>query len=410
MSRKSKKTRYSLIAVFRDVAVILAVISTLIGFGPQIIDSVSKLVDTKRRHDLFGAYQDYGVDLFADESYREAIFAFEEALQIRPNDIDTQVWLKKAKLLRSLNDLRQINEKDAEELSFEVEFVLRRNPDDPQIHRFYYVRGNIRYVLGDLEKARASYRKALEIESDYAPALANLGAVSNELHSYEEAIAVLRKALAAGYREESVFNNLVFGLHSSGQSRKAVEIANRGLKLFPTSGGIYNELAIALYKLGRKEESVSALKIAVVMTSEEETDLFVQRATNLAYPLSDLGRVDEALSYLESARKAAPGEPQIYLALANVHRRAGNMHKAVAAYEKLGALGAYPDADDLVEWANLLYLLERRGEAGRILQMAIENWNGDPAVLERLNELAAALESTRLLEEIKQKQHSFDAR
>nr|NJM04055.1 tetratricopeptide repeat protein [Desulfobacula sp.] len=389
-----------MIAIFRDLAVILAVISSLIGFGPQLIDSVTKLVDTKRQYDLFSAYLNYGRDLLKDEFYRESANAFEEALKLQPHDIHTQIWLKKAKLLDALYKLHGIEPENIARLSFEVEFVIRSNSHDPDIYRYYYVQGNIRNVLKNLEGARDSYEKALKLKPDYGPALANLGAVFNDLKRHEEAIKTLRDALRSNYAEASVYNNLVFALHSAGEFQDAVSVANEGLRHFPTSAGIYNELGISLYRLGRMEESVSALKTAYIMTPEQDTDLFVQRSINLAYPLADLGRINDALSSLESAKDLMPESPHVYLALAHCHHKAGNDLKALEAYEKLGSLGAYPDPDDLIKWAQILERVKRPEEAGRILHMAVDTWKSNEKEMENIKALAIKLDDQELLKKI----------
>jgi tetratricopeptide (TPR) repeat protein len=397
---KATNSKGSMIAVFRDLAVILAVISSLIGFGPQIIDSITKLVDTKRQYDLFSAYIDYGKDLFKNEFYREATNAFEEALKLQPHDIHSQVWLKKAKLLEALYKLNDIQPEDIAQLSFEVEFVIRSSLYDPEVYRYYYVQGNIRNVLKNLEGARDSYEKALKLKADYGPALANLGAVLNDLKQHEKAIKVLRDAILSDYVEETVYNNLVFALHSAGKNQEAVSTANEGLRHFPTSAGIYNELGIALYRMGRMEESISALKTAYVMTPEQDTDHFVQRSINLAYPLADLGRIDEALSAIEAAKDLKPEDPHIYLSLAYCHNKSGNDLEALKAYEKISSLGAYPDSDELVKWAQILLRVGRSGEAIRILHIAVDTWKNNKKIIEKITALAAKLDDQELIKKI----------
>ena len=313
---------------------------------------------------------DYGRKLFNDELYSESVESFKEALNLQPHELSAQVWFKKARLMYALDKLQDIKKEDISKLSFEVEFVIKSNP--PDIYRYYYVQGNIRYFLTNFQGARESYEKALENKPNYGRALANLGAVLNDLKKHDEAAKTLRSALKSGYIEPAVYNNLTLALYSAGKNQEAVSIAREGLKHFPTHAGIYNELGITLYQLGRKEESISTLKTAYVMTSKTDTDHVVQRLANLAYPLADTGRIDEALSYLQSAKDLSPEYPHIYLALAHCYNVAKNDIKAVEAYEKIGYLGGYPDPDGLVKWAQALERLKRPKEASRILYIAIE--------------------------------------
>ncbi|MFH2058703.1 MAG: tetratricopeptide repeat protein [Pseudomonadota bacterium] len=365
-----EKTSHYLISRVRDLALIFGVISSLIGFGPQILESLHKLVEAKGLHALYTAYVNYGRELFESERYSDSTQSFEKALEIRPHDFSVQVWLKKAQLMDALDKLQDIKKEDISKLSFDVEFIIKSNP--PDIYRYYYVQGNIRYILMDFKGAYESYEKSLKDKPDYGRALSNLGATFNELKEYDKAAKTLQAALESGYVNKEVYGNLCFALRNAGKNIDAVSIAQEGLKHFSTSAAIYNELGIALYRLSRLEASISALKTACIMTPKIEINLVVQRMTNIAYPLTDIGRTDEALSYLQQAKDLAPENMYIYLALAHFYTIAKDDVKTVEAYEKLGALGGYPDPDDLIKWALALERLKKTGEASRILSIALE--------------------------------------
>jgi hypothetical protein len=50
------KPKKSVMSWSKDLVVILGIISSLIGFGPQILDSLDKLSGTTQRYSLFSAY------------------------------------------------------------------------------------------------------------------------------------------------------------------------------------------------------------------------------------------------------------------------------------------------------------------------------------------------------------------
>ncbi len=398
-----EKKSHAFISVLRDLAVVLGVIVSIIGFGPNIIESLDKLQEAWSRYNLYSSYVDYGKRLFEEELYSEAVDSFKEALALRPNDFDAQVWFKKAQLMLSLNKLSNIKKEELPRLSFEVEFVIRSNPEEEDIYRYYYVQGNIRYFLKDFKGAKKSYEKAIELKPDFGKAWANLGAALNELKRHEAATKALRKALKAENKTAEVYNDLVLALYSSGKSLEAVSVAREGLEKFPANAAIYNELGIALYKLGRKEEAASALKTALVMTSKKDLEGVIQRTVNLAYPLADIGRIDEALSYLENARKLTPDDPYVYLALAHCYLLAKNDSKAVDAYEKISSLGSHPNPHDLVKWAEALYRLKRPREAARILYIALgDAANGQEirGLMEKIKALSVKLNDQELFKRI----------
>lgn len=390
-----EKGTTSTISIFRDLALVIGVISSLIGFGPQIVESFNKLMDAKRQHTLYSAYFDYGQDLFQSEHYSDSIQAFEEAIKLRPNDISVQVMLKKARLMNALYNLHEINKSELPKLSFEVEFVIKSKPRD--IFRFYYVQGNIRYFLNDFEGARTSFEEALACSSRYGPALANLGATLNVLKRHDEAVKMLQTALESGYIEPAVYNNLILALRSLGKNIEAISVAKEALNRFPAHAGIHNELGIALYRIGRMEDALSELKTAFIMTSKKDTNQIVERLVNLSYPLADIGQIKKALSYLQSAKELLPENPNIYLAEAHCHNITKNDKKALEAYEKITALGYYPDPDELLKWANILQRLERLKEASKILIMTLEKSRENKQLMTAIRALAKKLGDQEIL-------------
>jgi tetratricopeptide (TPR) repeat protein len=385
-SPNADKPKRSVLSVSKDLVVSLGIISTVIGFGPQILDSLDKLSGTHQRYSLFSAYVTYGRDLFKEERFNEAARSFEEGLTLRPYDFALQLDLKKARLLHALYRLDSIKVDELAKLSFEVEVVIRSKVSD--VYRFYFVQGNIRYIQKDYKGARQSYEKALEVKPDYAKAMSNLGATLNDLKEFPAAARMLRAALQAGDIEPAVYNNLSIALWSAGAYDEAIVVAQEGIKLFPTYGQLYNELGVALYKSGRLKEAVSAFKTAQVMIPKWQKNNLLECLTNISYPLAALGRTDEALNYLNQAKNVMPDNPHIYLAMAACYQQAGNDAKALEAYEQLGALGVYPDPPEMIKWAAILERFHRSKEASMRLYMALEKGAHDPQIIQTIQHLA----------------------
>ncbi len=223
------KPKKSVMSLSKDLVVTLGIISTVIGFGPQILDSLDKLSGTKQRYSLFSTYVNYGHALFNEERFNEASQSFEEALSYRPHDFAVQLDLKKSRLLSALYRLQDIKADELAKLAFEVEVVIRSNV--PDLYRFYFVQGNIRYIQKDYKGASKSYEKALEIKPDYAKAMSNLGATLNDLKDFPAAVRMLKAAILAGDVEPAVYNNLTIALWSSGAYGQAIAAAQEGIKL-----------------------------------------------------------------------------------------------------------------------------------------------------------------------------------
>jgi tetratricopeptide (TPR) repeat protein len=394
------KPKRSAMSVSKDLVVCLGIITTLVGFGPQILDSLDKLSGTTQRYALFSTYVNYGHDLFNEDRFDEASRSFEEALALRPYDFAIQLDLKKSRLLHSLYRLQDIQTDELAKLSYEVEVVIRSKV--PEVHRFYFVQGNIRYIKKDYTGARRSYEKALEVKSDYAKAMSNLGATFNELKDFPAAVRMLRAAIQAGDVTPAVYNNLIIALWSSKAYDEAIAVAQAGIKLFPTYGQLYNELGVAFYKLGRMEEAVSAFKTAHVMIPKWQKNNLLECLTNISYPLAALGRTDEALGYLYQAKEVMPDNPHIYLAMATCYQKAGSDGKALEAYEHLGALGVYPDPPEMIQWAAILERFRRSKEASMRLYMALEKGKQNEEIIQTIRHMAEKFKYQDVLQRLKE--------
>lgn len=399
-SPNTDKPKKSVLSISKDLVVTLGIISTVVGFGPQILDSLDKLSGTHQRYSLFSTYVNYGRDLFKEERFNEAARSFEEALTLRPYDFAVQLDLKKARLLHALYRLNNIQVDELAKLSFEVEVVIRSNV--PDVYRFYFVQGNIRYVQKDYKGARQSYEKALEVKPDYAKAMSNLGATLNDLKDFPAAARMLRSALQAGDIDPAVYNNLSIALWSAGAYDEAIVVAQEGIKLFPTYGQLYNELGVALYKSGRMVEAVSAFKTAHVMIPKWQKNNLLECLTNISYPLAALGRTTEALDYLQQAKVVMADNPHIYLAMATCYQQAGNDTKALEAYEQLGALGVYPDPPEMIKWAAILERLRRSKEASMRLYMALEKGKHEPQIIKMIQSQAEKYNYQDILQRIRE--------
>ncbi|MFA4902603.1 MAG: tetratricopeptide repeat protein [Desulfobaccales bacterium] len=399
-SAPAGKPKKSVMSFSKDLVVCLGIITTLIGFGPQILDSLDKLSGTTQRYSLFSTYVNYGQALFNEERFNEASRSFEEALSFRPHDFGVQLELKKTRLLHALYRLQDIQAEELAKLAFEVEVVIRSNV--PDLYRFYFVQGNIRYIQKDYKGAVKSYEKALEIKPDYAKAMSNLGATLNDLKDFPAAVRMLKAAIRAGDVEPAVYNNLTIALWSSGAYDQAIVTAQEGIKLFPTYGQLYNELGITFYKLGRMEEAVSAFKTAHVMIPKWQKPNLLECLTNISYPLAALGRTDEALYYLRQAKEVMPDNPHIYLAMATCYQEAGSDAKALEAYEQLGALGVYPDPPEMIKWAAILERFHRPREASMRLYMALEKSKHDERTVQTIQEMAEKYKYQDILQRIRE--------
>jgi tetratricopeptide (TPR) repeat protein len=124
--------------------------------------------------------------------------------------------------------------------------------------------------------------------------------------------------------------------------------------------------------------------------------------TNISYPLAALGRIDEALHYLNQAKGVMPDNPHIYLAMAACYQRAGSDAKALEAYEQLGTLGVYPDPPEMIKWAAILERFHRPREASMRLYMALEKGRKDEQIVQTIQEIAEKFKYQDIIQRIRE--------
>lgn len=140
----------------------------------------------------------------------EALILFETALKANPKI--EQLWLTYIKAL-----IKQKKFENAKQL---LEQAKKQNLSAENL---YFMDAQINQNMGKLDKAEASYIKALELKSDYAEAHNSLGNIFKDLGRLDEAEACYRKAIASriGYRE--AHENLAKILRELGRIEEAID-------------------------------------------------------------------------------------------------------------------------------------------------------------------------------------------
>jgi serine/threonine-protein kinase len=198
--------------------------------------------------------------------------------------------------------------------------------------RLHTVRG-IRQ--GNLQKAEAAARRALQLDPGLAEAHTSLGGVLWRHWKWDEAEAELR--LAIELEPEYAESRRVYG--------------------------------IFLMTLRRFEESVAVLKRA-----RELDPLSPTISVEYALGLTKTGRLDEALLELERARQLDPTFSRVYQGIAFVHAARRDWEGAIAALE---LPPAQPRGETRNPWLGYYYSLAGRETEARAVLNSIESYTAD---------------------------------
>jgi tetratricopeptide (TPR) repeat protein len=179
------------------------------------------------------------------KEYREAIKAYEKALELNPD------------FPEALNNLGVVlvalgADENAKEAIEKYNLALTKKPGYAAA---FYNWGNLLRETGDLPGAIEKYQGALNSTPNDPDILYNLGYVFNASEQYEEAIESYRKALEAKPDDADILHNLGISLFSSGQKREALATLYKARQLRPDDEEIRETLESVIQDTVQEEQA-----------------------------------------------------------------------------------------------------------------------------------------------------------
>jgi tetratricopeptide (TPR) repeat protein len=262
------------------------------------------------------------------EGFENAIQHFERAIQMDPNYADPYVGLGDTYGLLPVYNFADAGEAMPKAKSY-AEKAIELNPELASAYN------SIAWVLHayeyDWAGAEANYRKAIQLNPNYATGHHWFG--------------------------EFLYNmgNLVEGYT---HLRKAIELA-------PTSKIILSQFAFCCWMLNKNEEALENVEKAL------EIDPLFHFSLAIKYYRLRQGSIDEAISVAEEARKSFPEQPEYLRLLFHLNWVAGDREKALNHFIEL--LDRYHDSYQKTEIAGIYFRLNQSNNAFRWLQKAVDD-------------------------------------
>jgi tetratricopeptide (TPR) repeat protein len=198
--------------------------------------------------------------------------------------------------------------------------------------------------LGDLDKAEASYRRALESDPNFAMAHCNLGHVLLALGRVDAAALSYRRAVETQADFVDALNGLANALKESGRLEQALPLYQKALALKPDNAEVLNNLACSFNDLMRLEEAEACFRQALVVDP-----LHAEAHNNLSKVLRLRGRADEAQASSLRALEIDPNLVFAYSVLSQLQSDRGNFAEAENLLKR--AVAIKPDSVDA--WAGI---------------------------------------------------------
>jgi tetratricopeptide (TPR) repeat protein/formylmethanofuran dehydrogenase subunit E len=221
------------------------------------------------------------------------------------NDPSLAVRMEIARALASV-PLDQVNPGSAEQLKVLFDEYLKnlgQNADMPETQLQLGVFFSARQFW---EPAEIAYRRALQLNPQFLPALLNLADLYRVLEREDEARQVLQQAILIAPDSPVAYHALGLLETRAGNSEVALENLGKAASLEQT--GVRNRYvyAIALHDSGQGDKAITKLK-ALLRVAPENPDILVALVTYS----QGAGRTDQAKRYANKLKQLMPNDPGI---------------------------------------------------------------------------------------------------
>ena len=205
--------------------------------------------------------------------------------------------------------------------------------DSPEAYRSY-VEGVELYKKLFLVEARAAFRRAVELDSNFAMAYFRLS-LTDEMSARKRALEKAWQLKERVTEKERLQIEAAYANQIEYRPERAAEILEQLLKKHPRNVGGYEHLSHIYQTLGRHEMSVATLLAGL------KVDTLAKSMWNLlGYNYAGLNQKRRALEAIDHYLRLAPGEPNPYDSKGEIYFVFGNVDSANLWYQKALSLRA----------------------------------------------------------------------
>ena len=240
------------------------------------------------------------------------------------------------------------------------EQLIRRSPDDPQLH---YLVGGAHWKGKDFREAQAAFRKALELKPDFVDAEIALASVSLDSGDSETALASARR-LQSAYPDQSVGYRVEGRILKSEGQPAAATVAFQQAFEREKSSATARELAESLHESGRTADAIQVLEGWMQATPAD-----LDSKAMLGLYLQQAGRPADAIAVYESiVGESRQANPLLLNNLAWLYHEQGDQRAQGVAKQAYELAPTRPEVADTYGW--ILYHAGEKHQGLTILQQA----------------------------------------
>jgi TolB-like protein/DNA-binding winged helix-turn-helix (wHTH) protein len=335
-----------------ELTTMLAKNSTL-----RVVSRTSVMQYKGARRPLPEIARELGVDGILEGSVERTGDKVHMTIQLIQGPSDTHIWAESYD--RDANDVVSLPREAAQTIAKKLNsVVVEQAPQryvSPEAHDAY-LRGRYLWFAGKNEEASKYFRKATELQPDYAPGWAGLSTyygqgAGGELYPKDAIANEVEAASKAVELDESLpWAHLSLGaaMFFSWNWPRAEQEISRAIELDPNFGEAYHFRSKMLSAFGRNEEAIEAEKKAM------ELDPF-ERPFAMAFTYFLARQYDAAINEARLRLETRPDDIILHWALWEAYRRKGAEKEAAQELEKSVLLQG---------WTNSAAAIHRQFERG----------------------------------------------
>ena len=262
--------------------------------------------------------------LFFSGRYSEAIIAYQQAVQLKPDY--HQAWSNQGSALFHLQRYP--------EAIAAYDRALGIHPDYPEA---WNNKGGALSKLGQYEEALAAYDRAVELKPDYVEAWNNRGLALMELKRYKESVASYNRAVKLKPDYVEAWNNRGLAFAAANLHEHALRCFEKAQGLNPDNIDAYRYQGVSLAALERYPEAIRAYQRGTEIQPNDIPTWYY-----LGQLLTQLERYDEAIAAYDEAIALQPAIPEIWYNRAGCYSAQGFVAPCLESLQEALRLAPHP--------------------------------------------------------------------
>jgi tetratricopeptide (TPR) repeat protein len=319
--------------------------------------------------DNFQAHNNFGLALFAEGKFEEAIFHYNEAIRLKP---DSLPYYNKANAYNELGQYQRAIENYNQAIKMKPDYADAYNNRgivynklnqqqfaiedyneairlQPDLAEPYNNRGNAYNYLGQNQRAIENYNKAIHLKPDYAEAYNNRGSAYNKLDRYQLALDDFNKAILLKPDFADAYSNRGAGYNKLGKYQLALDNFNKAIRLKPDFADAYSNRGFVYIKLGLQQLAIKDYNEAIRLRPNL-AEAYFNRGNTYNY----LGQNQQAIEYYNKAIRIKPDYADAYYNKGTAYSKLGQYQRAIEDFNE--AISLRPDFADAYNNRGFAYL------------------------------------------------------